>query len=222
MTLSGNPLDYLIVFLSGIVISFTPCVYPLIPISVGFIGVTAAGSRIKGLTLSLVYVTGIAITYSLLGLIASLTGKIFGAVSTHPLTNILAGLVIIVFGLFMLDIPGLSLPSFMKMPTVKNKGHLSAFMLGLSSGLIVSPCVTPALGAILAYLITRKNILYGMTLLLTFSYGMGFLLIICGAFSSILLTLPKSGKWMVYLKRIAAFILIGMGIYFLTVGIRRF
>jgi len=222
MTLSGSPFDYLVVFLGGIVISFTPCVYPLIPICAGFIGVTASGSRRKGLTLSLAYVTGMAVTYSLLGLIASLTGKIFGTVSTHPLTNILVGLIIIIFGLFMLDIPGLSLPNFMKVPVIKKKGHFSAFILGLSSGLIVSPCVTPALVSILAYLVTRKNLFYGMTLLFTFSYGMGFLLIISGAFGSILLALPKSGKWMGYLKRIAAFVLIGMGIYFLILGIRRF
>lgn len=221
MSLAGNPLDYLIVFLAGVVVSFTPCVYPLIPISIGYIGISAAGSKLKGLTLSLVYVTGMAVTYSILGLLASLTGEIFGAVSTHPLTYFLVGLVIIIFGLSMLDLLGLPLPQLFKMPPLKRKGYFATFILGLSSGFMVSPCITPVLGGILAYLVTRKNIVYGMTLLFTFSYGMGFLLLLAGTFSSILLGLPKSGRWMVYLKTIAASVLIGIGIYFIITGIRR-
>jgi thiol:disulfide interchange protein DsbD len=93
--------------------------------------------------------------------------------------------------------------------------------LGLTSGLIIGPCLTPALGAILAYLATKKHIIYGTTLLFCFAYGMGFLLILVGTFSGLLANLPKSGKWMVYIKRLAAFILLAMGAYFIYVGIRR-
>ena len=166
MNLSGNPIDYLVAFFGGVLLSFTPCVYPLIPISAGFIGVSAAGSKLKGLFLSLVYVTGVAITYSILGLIASLTGKFLGAISANPVTHIVAGVIIILFGLSMLDIFRIPLPAIIKLPKVKKGNYFSVFFLGLSSGLLVSPCVTPVLGAILAYLTTKKNILYGMALLL--------------------------------------------------------
>ena len=197
MNLSGNPIDYLVAFFGGVLLSFTPCVYPLIPISAGFIGVSAAGSKLKGLFLSLVYVTGVAITYSILGLIASLTGKFLGAISANPVTHIVAGVIIILFGLSMLDIFRIPLPAIIKLPKVKKGNYFSVFFLGLSSGLLVSPCVTPVLGAILAYLTTKKNILYGMALLFSFAYGMGLILILLGTFSTVLLSLPKSGKWMV-------------------------
>ena len=222
MNLSGNHIDYLVAFLGGVLLSFTPCVYPLIPISAGFIGIRAAGSKIKGLVLSLIYVTGVAIIYSLLGLIASLTGKFLGAISTHPITSIFVGVIIIVFGLSLFDKFSISLPNIIKLPTIKKGDYFSTFLLGLTSGLIISPCISPVLGAILVYLSTKKNLLYGMTLLLSFAYGMGLVLILSGTFSSILLGLPKSGKWLILIKRLFALLLIATGIYFIFNGIRRF
>jgi len=94
MNLLGNPLDYLLVFGAGALVSFSPCVYPLLPVSIGIIG-AKSGSKLKGFLSSLVYVSGIAITYSVLGLIASLTGMLFGKISTHPVTNIVVGLIFI-------------------------------------------------------------------------------------------------------------------------------
>ncbi len=201
--------------------SFTPCVYPLIPISASFIGIEAGGSRIKGLILSLVYVTGIAIVYSILGLTASLTGTIFGSISSHPLTYIVVGSLIILFGLSMLDLFSFSLFNIVKSPAFKRKGYLSAFILGMLSGLIASPCLTPVLGSILVYLVVKKDFLYGITLLFSFAYGMGLILILIGAFSSVLLSFPKLGKWMLYIKRLCSFVLMGMGVYFIVMGLRR-
>jgi len=221
MQISGNPLDYLFVFLGGITLSFTPCVYPLIPVTAGYIGIQAKGSKLKGLIYSFIYVTGIAITYSFLGLLASLTGTIFGKISSHPLTFILAGSIIIVFGLSMLNVFAINFPNIGKLFHLKKKGYLSILLLGLVSGLIASPCVTPALGAILIFLTTTKNIIYGMTLLMTFAYGMGLILILVGTFSTIMLNLPKSGKWLLYVEKICAIILIGVGIYFIYNAIRR-
>jgi len=221
MNLSGNHIDYLVAFFGGVLLSFTPCVYPLIPISAGFIGVRAAGSKIKGLVLSLIYVTGVAIIYSLLGLMASLTGKFLGAISTHPITSIFVGVIIIIFGLSLFDKFSIYLPNIIKLPTIKKGDYFSTFLLGLTSGLIISPCISPVLGAILVYLSTKKNLLYGMTLLLSFAYGMGLILILSGTFSSILLGFPKSGKWLIFIKRLFAVLLMAMGIYFVFNGLRR-
>ncbi|MFH1440942.1 MAG: cytochrome c biogenesis protein CcdA [Candidatus Omnitrophota bacterium] len=220
MSLSGGPADYLLAFLSGIGISLTPCVYPLIPITIGYIGIKSAGSKIKGFSLSFVYVTGIAVTYSLLGLIASLTGQFFGKISSHPLVNVFVGVIICFFGLSMLDLFSINLPRIV-LPVKNKQGYFSTFLLGIISGLIIGPCVTPFLGAILVYLAEKKNILYGMSVLLTFAYGMGFILVLCGTFSSLLIGLPKSGKWMLYIKRIFAIILFAVGVYFIFTGIRR-
>lgn len=222
MTLSGSPIDYLVAFLAGVLASFTPCVYPLIPVSAGYIGVRSAGSGAKGLFLSLSYVTGVAVTYSLLGILASLTGTIFGRISTHPLTYFLVGLVIILFAFSLLDLFTLKLPSPVKFPRFKRQGYLSAFFLGLFSGLVVSPCLTPVLGSILVYLATKGNLLYGATLLFSFAYGMGIILILVGTFSATLLYLPKSGAWLLYIKRACAVILFGAGLYFILMAIRRF
>ncbi len=202
-------------------ISFTPCVYPLIPISVSYISVKS-NSKFKGFILSLIYVTGIAFTYSILGLVASLTGKIFGDISSHPLTYLIVGVAIVVFGFSMLDLFNISLGASFNRSLLKKKGHLSVFFLGITSGFLVSPCLTPVLGSILSYLATRKNIFYGMSLLAVFAYGMGLVLILSGTFAGILANLPKSGKWMVYFKKAMGILLMAMGLYFIYTGIRRF
>lgn len=221
MNVEGNSINYIGAFLGGLGISLTPCIYPLIPVTAGYIGATAAGSKLKGFFLSLIYVTGIALTYSVLGLIASLTGTIFGRVSTHPLTYFLVGGIIILSGVSMLDLFTISLSQIIKLASPKRQNYLSTFFFGLSSGLIVSPCLTPVLGSILLYLTTKRNLFYGATLLLSFAYGMGLILILVGTFSTILLNFPKLGKWMVYIKKFCAVILIAMGIYFIFAGIGR-
>lgn len=221
MNVPGNSISYLGAFLGGVAMSFSPCVYPLLPITIGYIGIKAGASRLKGLFLSLAYVTGMAVTYSALGLMASLTGKFFGKISSSPLTHIFFGIIIVLLGISMLGIFSLSLPQLIKLPALKKKGYPATFFLGLTSGLVISPCVTPALGAILFYLAAKKNIFYGITLLLSFAYGMGLIFILAGTFSAILMGLPKSGKWLVYIKRTFALIIIGMGVYFIFAGISR-
>ena len=222
MNPSGNPFSFLAVFFGGVVVSFGPCVYPFIPISIGLIGINPDTSRLKGLALSFIYVTGIAITYSALGVLASLSGQIFGIVSSSRISNIAVGIIVVLFGFFMLDLIRIPLPAMIKTAAVKPKrGYLSVLFLGLASGLIMSPCVTPVLGSILAHLAKKKDILYGTLLLLSFAYGMGLSLILAGTFSSVLIKLPKSGRWMLYVKRVSAAILIATGIYFIFLGMNR-
>ena len=221
MTLSGSLWDYLTVFFGGIALSFTPCVYPLIPVTVGYIGITARGSKLKGLVLSFVYVSGLAIVYALLGLAAALTGKMFGRISSHPLTLAAVGTIFIFLGLVMLNVITLRLPPVISPVSFKKKGVFSIFVLGMISGLVASPCVSPVLGAILAYLATSRNVFYGMTLLLVFAYGMGLTLILTGTFSTVLLHLPKSGRWMLIIEKICAWVLIGAGAYFIFAALRR-
>jgi thiol:disulfide interchange protein DsbD len=220
MNQSGNNIDFLIAFGGGLLMSFTPCVYPLIPISAGNIAARSGGSKIKGLSLSIVYVLGVAITYSALGLIASLTGTLFGRISTHPATHIIIGSITVLFGFSLLDIFHIHIPHKIKAP-VHEHDYLYTFLLGLSSGLITSPCLTPVLGSILFYLTTKQNVFYGATLLFSFAFGMGFILILIGAFEGFLVNLPKSGNWMVWIKRCSAVILMVMGAYFIYSGIRR-
>ena len=222
MQLSGSPFDFLIAFFGGILASFTPCVYPLLPISVGYIVDQAQNSRSKALSLSLAYVTGIALIYSLLGIIATLGGSFLGKFSTHPLVNFSVGVMICIFGFWMLDLLQFNFRLQLKIPELKRGSHLLALGLGLVSGLMITPCLTPILGAILAYLSTKKNIYYGGFLLLCFSYGLGFIFILSGIFGVGILSLLKPGKWMLVVKRICGILIILGGAYFIFTAIRRF
>jgi len=218
MNLSGGPLDFLWAFFGGVLVSFTPCIYPLLPITVAYIGAASVNSRLKGFTLSLIYVAGISITYVILGLVAVLTGSIFGRFSSLPLVRIIAGLIIIVFGFTLWTGQGLKLPVF-KLPLLRKPGnYLSCFILGMASALVISPCTAPVLGSILVFVATKRNFIYGALLLFSFAYGMGSLLILTGTFSSILAALPKSGRWMEVIRKIYAIILIVAGIYFVFSG----
>ncbi|MBM3245979.1 MAG: hypothetical protein FJZ13_01465 [Candidatus Omnitrophica bacterium] len=221
MILQDNSVNYLGAFLGGIAVSFSPCVYPLLPVTIGYIGIESGSSKLKGFILSLVYASGIAVTYCLLGIIASFTGTLFGIVSAHPVTNFVFGAIVIFFGISLLGVFNLSLPSLIKRPASQKQNLFTVFFLGLTSGLIIGPCLTPVLGAILAHLVVKRDIWYGATLLLSFSYGMGLILILAGTFSAVFLSLPKSGCWMSYVNKACAFILIATGAYFIFVGITR-
>ena len=221
MNLSGSPFDFVFAFLGGLLMSLTPCVFPLIPVTAGYIGVRAAGSRLQGLVLGFIYVTGIAITYAGLGITASLTGTIFGRISGHPLTHLAVGVIIGVFGLAMLDLFPIPLPRAARLPSLKKGNFLSTFVLGLCSGFVIAPCTTPVLGSILVLLSQKNNVAYGGFLLLCFAYGMGVILLVSAVFSTFLTTLPKAGAWMVVLKKVYAFILLAAAAYFIVDAIRR-
>ena len=222
MNLSGSPVDFILAFLGGVAVSFSPCVYPLIPVSIGVIGAQAVKSKLKAFGLSLVYTSGIALVYSCLGMIAVLSGRIFGEISTNPITYIIAGLIVIFFGISALGVIKIPYLRIFRQSSFNKRGYLGSFLLGLSSGLVVGPCVTPILGSILVYLATKKNILYAAALLMSFAYGMGLILILAGTFSGLLAALPKSGDWLAYVKKLSALILILAGSYFLFIGIRGF
>lgn len=197
-------------------VSFSPCVYPLVPITLSFIGVKAGKRRFGGLSLSLVYVLGLAVTYSILGLIASLTGRLFGQLSTHPLSFLIIGNVCILAGLSFLDAINLGFIGLHLQNKVKNTGgYFSTFLLGAASGLIAGPCTTPALGTILVLVADRQNVLYGASLLFVFACGMGFLLILVGTFGSAFMGLAKSEVWLSRIRKLGGFILIAAGEYFL-------
>ena len=208
-------IDYFLVFGAGLMVSFTPCIYPLIPITLSTIVPKAEGSRLKAFYLSLVYVLGIAITYSVLGLIAGLTGTLFGNISTHPLSYLAIGISCILLGLSMLEILRIPIRPILNIKIFPKQGFVSTFLFGLVSGLVIGPCTFPVLSSLLIYVSDKKNIFLGATLLFTFAYGLGFVLILVGTFSGLLASLPKPGRWMVWIKRLCGASLVLIGIYFI-------
>ncbi len=232
--LAGSSLlAYPAAFIAGLLISFTPCVYPVIPIQLGFIGaqtVTASESSHKkgisthGFALSVLFVTGMSIVYAALGAFASLTGTLFGIWSSSPWTYIVVSNLILVLSLSMLDVFQIPMPSFLSSwnPQRKGRGYASALLIGAASGLVVGPCTAPALGAALAYVGTRGNVVFGTSVLFVFAFGMGALMIALGTFSGALAAMPRSGQWMVRIKKGFAVAMIIIAQYFLIQAGQRF
>lgn len=210
--------SYLAVFAGGIATSITPCVYPLIPIIVGIIGSGGEKSRWRNFILSFCYVLGMAFTFSVLGMIAALTGRLFGELQSNPLAHIIVGNVIILFGLALLDV--IPLPTFLLSKAgagkIRKGGSVyGIFLMGIASGFVAAPCTTYLLGALLAYVATTQNIFFGFSLLFTFATGLGALLILIGTFTGILVSLKKIENWTHIIQRIIAFAMILLGEYFI-------
>ncbi len=231
--LSANSLlAYPAAFVAGLFISFTPCVYPVIPIQLGFIGGQTATSLTgenktvfssRGLTLSLLFVTGMSLVYAALGAFAALTGTLFGSWAASPWVYILMGNVVLLLALSMFDVFSLQAPQFLSRwnPNSQGKGYVSALLVGASSGLIVGPCTAPALGATLAYVGTQGNWLFGASVLFAFAFGMGALMILLGSFSGLLTLMPRSGAWMQRVKIIFGVLMVIIAEYlFIQAGER--
>ena len=215
-------LAFFAAYLGGILISFTPCTYPLIPVTVGFIGIQGSSSRGRGFLLSLIYVAGMAATYALLGAAAALSGRIFGQMQTNLWTYFIMANVCLVMGLSMLDVFNISIPVPQKLMKLTGgngkKGFLNSFLIGVVSGVVIGPCTAPALGVLLGYVAVKTNVLLGMGLLFVFAFGMGTLLIIAGTFAGVIAALPRSGAWMTKIKCISGMLLIGAAEYFLYIA----
>lgn len=216
----GNPaLAIPVMFAAGVLTSLTPCVYPMIPITAGIVGgqnLGAHGSRGRTVALTLSYVLGLALVYATLGLIAGLTGSLFGSISTNPWLYLAMANLLILAALAMLDVIHIQVPARFLLPTSGTKGKVSAaFGMGAASGLVAAPCSAPVMAGVLTWVGTTRNGALGFIYLFVFSLGMTSLLIVIGLFSGALTALPRSGKWMLWIKRAFAVILFGAAEYYL-------
>ena len=213
----GHLWAFLFVFIGGILTSLTPCVYPLVPITVSVFGAGKDTSRRKSFLLSISYVFGMAVMYSILGVIVASTGSVFGTIMANPIAMGLVCTILIILGLSMLGLFDLQLPMSIqnRLNAVGGSGFGGAFIMGTVAGVIAAPCTGPALGAVLSYVATTNNITLGFFLMLTYAIGMGLLFIVIGTFSSILGSLPKSGGWMYVLENIFGVAIIAMSLFYL-------
>ncbi len=218
-SLSGSPILALVtLFGAGVLTSLTPCVYPMIPITASVISGSARADQGKGRTVALTftYVIGLALVYALLGAIAGLSGTLFGTVSANPWALLFIGNLLLLFGLFMLDVLPLPIPRrLMEYAGGQGGGSYGAvFLLGATSGVVAAPCGAPAFAVVLTWVAATGAGLMGFVYLFVFSLGMTALLVVVGLFSGSLAALPQSGRWMVWIKRAAAVIMFAMAQYY--------
>ena len=217
---SGSLLAIAIVFAAGILTSLTPCVYPMIPVTVTYIGGASVGSKSRGFTLSLFYVLGLAIIYTSLGAFSAMFGKVFGNITQNPWVYIAIANIIIFFGLSMLGVFTIRLPGFLSGvgKAGKKGGYLGSLLMGMAAGFIAAPCTAPVLGVLLVLVGQKQSVAYGAFLLFVFSLGMGVLFIFLGTFTGLLTSVPKAGAWMDRIKVIFGIAMIVIGEYFLLLA----
>ena len=211
-------------FVSGVLTSFTPCVYPMIPITINIFGRAAheGGTHRRGFSprtmrLAGVYVAGMCATYSAMGLVAGLTGSLFGKLLQSPWVLAFLTLLFLAFALAQWGLFKIALPAGLQTKLSSmgdSKSRVGIFFMGLFSGLIVSPCVGPVVAGILAFVFDTSNAWLGLVYFFSFSLGLGMLFLVIGGFSGTLALLPRSGPWMVAVNRIlAALMLVASGYY---------
>ncbi len=210
-------------FVSGILTSFTPCVYPMIPITINIFGrISQRHQRSRSFDfhtfgVAAVYVGGMCVTYSIIGLVAGMTGSLFGKLLQSPVMLGFLCLLFLTLALGQMGLFKVAVPSFIqnKLTSIGNTENLlGIFLMGLISGLIVSPCVGPVIGGILAFVFESSNAMKGTLYFFSFSLGLGLLFLLIGGFSGLLNRLPRSGSWMTRVNLfLAGLMLIASGYY---------
>ena len=190
----------------------------MIPITAGILGGAGATGRSRGrtLALTLVYVLGLSLVYSLLGLLAGLSGTLFGGVSSSPWALLIMGNLLLVFGLGLLDVFTFGVPSRVAAWAGRIGGNSVAgvFALGATSGLVAAPCGAPAFAAVLTFVSTTGSAWLGFLYLFVFSLGLTALLVAVGIFSGVVAALPRAGAWTLTVKRVGGILLVGMAEYY--------
>jgi thiol:disulfide interchange protein DsbD len=211
----GLPLTLLAIFVLGLALNLTPCVYPLIPITIGYFSQQSGASRGRRVALSSLYVLGIAVTYSALGVFSALSGKLFGAWLQHPGVLIFFALLMLVMASSMFGAFELTVPQFVSRRSGGQAGLAGALTMGLLIGIVAAPCVGPFVISLIALVSSLQSPMLGFLMFFVLAIGLGLPYLFLGIFSSSATTLPRSGMWMVQVKKAMGFILIAMAFYFL-------
>jgi thiol:disulfide interchange protein DsbD len=203
----------LLSFLAGVATSLTPCVYPMIAITVSVFGARAVQTRAEGALLSSAFVAGMTVLFSALGIGAALTGGVFGDELGNPVIAFGLAFVFLLMAASMFGAFELALPHSIttKLSDMGGIGYRGAFVLGMASSVIAAPCVGPVLGLLLPWIGTTGNVGFGVACMVSYSLGMGLLFWVVGTFA---VALPKSGRWMEWVKSAFGLVMIASALYF--------
>ena len=213
----GWPLTFLWVALVGVALNLTPCVYPLISVTVAFFGGRTGAEGAQAVRRALLYVLGICLTFSILGVTAALTGSLFGSALQRPavlaaIALVLVGLAGSNFGFYQLRVPS---PVMQRLGRL-GEGDLGAFFMGLTMGVVAAPCIGPAVLALLLFVGAQQSVALGFALFFVLGLGLGAPYLALAALAGRLRVLPRAGAWLEWVERIFGFLLLGLALYFVA------
>ena len=211
----GLAFTFFSIFLFGLGLSFTPCIYPIIPITISYFGGQAGGRKSRALLLALLYVLGMSITYSALGTFAAMTGSLFGSALQNPFVVLFVAAILVALALSMFGLWEIRMPMFLARRTGSaRQGLAGAVVMGLTMGIVAAPCIGPAVLALLTYVGELGKPLFGFLMFFTLAWGIGAPFLVLATLSGGISRLPRSGDWMIWVRKLFGFILLGMALYF--------
>ena len=214
---SGLLLSLIFVFIGGLALNLTPCVYPLIPITIGYFGGQSEGRTSRLFLLGVLYVLGMALTYSVIGVVTSLSGALFGTLMQNVFVIIGIALLFVVLALSQFGVYEFKLPDSWVMKAGGAKGGVfGAFFMGLTMGIVAAPCIGPFVLGLVTYVAAKGDPFYGFLMFFVLALGLGFPYLLLALFSGKIKKLPRAGDWMEGVKHIFGFLLLGMAIYFVS------
>lgn len=213
---SGLLLGLIFVFLGGLALNLTPCVYPLIPITIGYFGGQSEGKTSRLTLMGLLFMLGMAVTYSIVGVVTSLTGAVFGSLLQNTIVILVIVAIFIILSLSMFGVYEFKLPDSLVAKAGGAKGGLfGAFFMGLTMGIVAAPCIGPFVLGLVTYVAAKGDPFFGFLMFFVLALGLGLPYLFLAIFSGKIKSLPRAGLWMDAVKHIFGFILLGMALYFL-------
>jgi thiol:disulfide interchange protein DsbD len=212
----GLLIGLLLVFVGGLALNLTPCVYPLIPITIGYFGGQSEGKTSRLFFMGLLFVLGMAVTYSVVGVVTSLSGAVFGALLQNPIVILAIVTIFIILSLSMFGLYEFKMPDSLVAKAGGAKGGFyGAFFMGLTMGIVAAPCIGPFVIGLVTYVAAKGDPYFGFLMFFVLALGLGLPYLFLAIFSGKIKSLPRAGEWMEAVKHVFGFILLGMAIYFL-------
>jgi thiol:disulfide interchange protein DsbD len=204
------------IFAGGIALNLTPCIYPLIPITVSYFGGQSARGQKKLVIHGTCYIGGLATTNSALAVIAAMTGGLLGSLLQNPIVLVLVAAILIFFASSLFGFWEIRLPYGLSQAASKTySGYFGSLFIGMTLGVVASACIGPFILGLLTWVATIGSIWIAFLIFFTLSLGLGLPLFVLALFSGQLSKLPRSGEWMLWVKKLLGWILVGMAVYFI-------
>ncbi len=214
---SGLLWTLITIFFIGLALNLTPCVYPMLTVTVSIFGNQTDTNFLRVFSKALVYVLGIATMYSVLGVLAALSGGLFGSALQSPWVLFSIGVMLFALALSSFGLYEITLPYWLtsRLGGTQSTGYIGVYLSGLVVGVFAAPCIGPPVIALLAFVGAKGDVVFGFWSFFILSLGLGLPYLILGTFSGLLTKLPRSGVWMVWVKKLFGVVLVGVALFYI-------